>query len=116
MNNERRRVLKNILQSLQMFVDGNIPEADALIELEEPTGDLFICLCEERDRMDNLIETISSGQNVDKIKKCVYELDDADDNLKTVVEHLKNNDANYHDLIEVYIKSAITHIKKAIEK
>ena len=53
---------------------------------------------------------------VDKAIKCVYELEDAYDDLEAVKSHLEKNDAEYQGLIDVYVKSAIEHIKKAIGK
>lgn len=116
MNNERRKTLKEVLEALQQFVDGKIPETEALETLNEPSSDLFNCLFDEKESRDNLMEVTPSGPKVDKAIKCVYELEDAYDDIKAVKQHLENDDADYQGLIDVYVKSAIGHIKKAMEK
>lgn len=116
MNNERRKTLKEVLTDLQQFVDGKVPEAEALEALNGPSADLFNCLFDEKESRDNLMEVIPSGPKVDKAIKCVYELEDAYDDIQAVKQHLQDNDAEYKGSVEVYIKSAIEHIKKSMEK
>lgn len=116
MNNERRKDLKEVLTDLQQFVDGKIPEAKAFETLSESQIEVSNCLFDERESRDNLIEFIPSGPKVDAANEKVYELEDANDDIETAQHHLSINDADYQGLIDVYIKSAIEHIKKAIEK
>lgn len=116
MNNERRKDLKEVLVDLQRFVDGKIPEAEAFAILNEVKIELGNCLFDERESRDNLMEFIPSGPKVDKADKTVYALEDADEELKMVLHHLDIKDAEYQDLINVYIKSVIENIKKAIGK
>lgn len=116
MNNERRKDLKEMLIDLQQFVDGKIPETIAFETLSGTEVELGNCLFDEKESRDNLIEFIPSGPKVDAANKKVYELEDAYEDIKMVLHHLDINDADYQGLIDVYIKSAIEHIKKAIEK
>lgn len=116
MNNERRKILREVIPELQQFVDGKVSESDALAVLNEPMNEVTTCLFDEQDSRDNLMMVTPSGPKVDKADKCVYALEDAKDDLEAVVKHLKDNDADYQGLIDVYIKSAIEHIKSAIRK
>lgn len=116
MNNERRKDLKEVLATLQQFVDGKVPEAKAFETLIEVKSELGNCLFDEKESRDNLMEFIPSGPKVDKADKSVFALEDADEELKMVLHHLDIKDAEYQDLINVYIKSAIENIKKAIGK
>ena len=116
MNNERRKNLKEVLSDLQRFVDGKVPETEALEALSEPKAELSDCLFDEKESRSNLMEVVQSGPKVDMADKHVYALEDAYDDLQSVERHLLDNDAEYLDLIEVYVKSAIENINKAISK
>lgn len=117
MNNERRKVLKEVLANLQQFVDGNVPESKALEFLSDSKETLSECLFDEQDSRDNIVTFVTeSGPKVDRANRLVDALEDADDDIEAVCKHLKDNDAEYLGLINVYIKSAIENIKKAIGK
>lgn len=116
MNNERRKILREVISALKQFIDGKVSEADALNVLKEPTDEVTTCLFDEQDSRDNLMMVTPSGPKVDKADKCVYALEDARDDLEAVVKHLQDDDADYQGLIDVYIKSAIEYIKEAIGK
>lgn len=116
MNNERRKNLKEVLKQLQQFVDGKVPESEALDVLNDPSTELFNCLFDEKESRNNLLEVIPSGPKADKAIESVYKLEDAYDDVKAVQKHLQDNDADYQGLINVYIKSAIENINKAIGK
>ncbi len=116
MNNERRKDLREVLEQLQQFVDGKVPESEALNVLDDPSAELFNCLFDEKESRDNLLEVTPRGPKADKAIESVYKLEDAYDDVKAVQKHLQDNDADYQGLIDVYIKSAIENIKKAIGK
>ena len=116
MNNERRKILRFVLDELQQFVDGKIPETQALGVLAELEPDVEECRFIETECRDKIEETFPSGPKTEKANKLLYELEDAHEEMKTAIQHLKDNDAEYQGLIDVYIKSIIRHIKNAISK
>ena len=116
MNNERRKLLKEIFKELQQFVDGNVPEADALDALSGPIEQLSDILFDEQESRDNLLNVTPSGTRADKAIQSVYAIEDINDDLTAAKKHLQDMDADYKGLIDVYIKSAMDNIKKAIGK
>ena len=107
---------KKVLKDLQQFVDGKVSEANALGILVEPKSELYNCLFDERENRNNLEDSIPNNPRLEQANRSVYALEDAFSDLQSVVQHLKDSDADYQGLIDVYIKSAIEHIKKAIAK
>lgn len=115
MNNERRKILKEVLSTFSTLRQDKIGGTQALEKLRQCHEDIAECLFDEQDCLEKAVEFSARSKRVDVHEEAVFHMECADEEILIAISGLEGGTLNTYEDIDVYVSFAIDRIKLAIK-